>query len=390
MRLKTYNAPTLHAALRLARIELGSEAVLLEAKEREAETAEARFQVTFALEPDDTPAEPPPTKPERPHWKSFLSEALAAAPEAKTDRTSPGPEPEAPKPRSRGSRNHKSSSKRPKKCASEPPQAHGAVAPPEALAALRTSALAAVFGRLVAAGVAASESASLATRAAEAAGSDDDPAALESALQAILDAGWKVHSAPEPGAKATRTIALAGPAGAGKSATAVRAAMLLLRAYDRPAALVSLGRHPVGGVEALDAWATLLGLRLEIVEQAELLPEALERLTAGPRPPGSILVDTPPDLSTAKLVADAKLETHLVLPAVYSAADQTRAIERFAGFAPSAVVYTRMDEAAAPGALWALQKTSALPASFLGCGPETPGGLLQATARRLTQRILGR
>ena len=389
MKLKTYNAPTLHAALRLARIELGSEAVLLEAKEREAGTAEARFQVTFALEPDSTPAEPPPAKLERPHWKSFLSEAMTAAPEAKAAPPSPALEPEASKPRSRAAR-HKPLTKRAKQNAPEVSPVSGALASPEALAALRTPALAAVFGRLVAAGVSTSEAVALAARAAEGAGCDDDPAALEAALGEILDAGWKIHPASEPGAKGTRTLALAGPAGAGKSATAVRAAMLLLRAYDRPTALVSLGRHTVGGVEALDAWATLLGLRLEIVEQGDRLTETLERLTAGPRPPGAILIDTPPDVSTAKFAAHAKIETHLVLPAVYSAADQAKAIERYSVFAPSAVVYTRMDEAAAPGALWTLKKTFALPASFLGCGPETPGDLVPATARRLTQRILGR
>lgn len=394
MKLKTYNAPTLHAALRLARIELGSEAVLLEAKEREAETAEARFQVTFALgaEGELPPAPAPaPAKLEMPHWKSFLADALAESP-AEPPPAEPNPEPNpepAPKPRSRSARAKKpSAAKRPKKAAEAVlPES---LALPEALAGLRTTALAALFGRLASAGALSSEALALTSKAASAAGCDDDLPALEAALTSILDKGWLIHAAPEPQPQATRVIALAGPAGAGKSATAIRAALLLLHAYDRPAALVSLGRHPVGGVEMLDAWATLLGLRLEIEESPERLPGVLERLTAGPRPPGAILVDTPADLSAREAVLAAKLETHLVVPAVYSAADLTRTVERYAACAPKAAIYTRLDEAAAPGALWNLQRTSRLPASFLGCGPDTPGDLRPATARRLTQRLLGR
>jgi flagellar biosynthesis protein FlhF len=239
--------------------------------------------------------------------------------------------------------------------------------------------------------VTAADAATLTSLAAQAAGRDDDAAELETALRQTLDAGWRIHRGAAPDAKSTRVIALVGPSGAGKSATAVKAASLLLRAYSRPVALVSLGRHPIGGVEALESWSTLLSIRLEIVESPERLGEALDRLTTGLRPPGAILIDTPADGSAAAplaLVAD--LEAHLVVPAAYSPADLLRTAERYSTAALTAAVLTRLDEAAAPGALWAFQRASRLPASFLGCGPETPEGLEPATAGRLTQRLLGR
>jgi flagellar biosynthesis protein FlhF len=387
MKLKTYHAPTLHAALRLARIELGSEAVLLEAKEREAETAEARFQVTFALGAEGEIPRAAPAKLDMPHWKSFLSEAAAPAAAAVPE---PKPE-EPPKPQPRAARAKAAGPKR--KRPPKAPRAHEAA--PEAFAEaaglLRTAEIAALFGRLAAAGVTTAEAADLVSRAARSAGRDDDADALEAAVRETLDAGWKVHAAPEPAARTTRLLAFVGPAGAGKSATAVKAASLLLRAYDRPAALLSLGRHPVGGVEAVEAWATLLDMRLEIVEAPENLPAALDRLTAGPRPPGAVIFDTPADQSAAAALNQVQeLETHLVLPSTYSPADLLRTWERYGGARLDAAVPTRLDECAAPGALWSFQRRCGLPASYLGCGPETPGDLRPATARRLTQRLLGR
>jgi flagellar biosynthesis protein FlhF len=390
MKLKTYNAPTLHAALRLARIELGSEAVLLEAKERDAETAEARFQVTFALGAETETAAPLPAKLGMPHWKSYLGHEDVAAAQPKPEPPFQPEPPAEPKPRPRAARKTK---------AQAAPRPKAALAPPAidapglqgSLGALRTPELAAIFGRLVSAGVTAPDAKTLVARAARTAGHDDDAAALEAGLRDALDAGWRIQAAVEPQPQSTRVIALVGPAGAGKSTTAVKAAVLLLRAYDRPAALISVGRHPVGGAETLEAWATLVSLRLEIVESPDGLGAALERLAASPRPPGAVILDTPADCGAAEaLRAAGPLETHLVVPATYSPADLMLTIERYGGSALDAAIFTRLDEAAAPGSIWGFQRSTGLPASYLGCGPDTPGDLQPATAKRLTQRLLGR
>jgi flagellar biosynthesis protein FlhF len=369
MKLKTYHAPTLHAALRLARIELGSEAVLLEAKEREAETAEARFQVTFALGADGEIVQAPPARLEPPHWKRYVGPTQA-----------PPKSEQQPEPSRR-----RRSARKPKAVAPERPE------PGSVLDALRTPELAAIFGRLVGVGVPVAEATALAVRASEIASTNLDAAALEAGLRETLDAGWKLHSAAEPKTPAARLIALIGPSGAGKSATAVKIATHLQRSHDRPAALVSLGRHPIGGVEPLEAWAILLNLHLEIVESLEDLPLALDRLTNSPRPPGAVILDTPADGSAMEaLFRVAGLERHLVLPATHSPADLLRAVERSGDRPVDAVIFTRLDEAAAPGSLWGFQRSTELPISFLGCGAETPGDLYPATAARLTQKLLRR
>ncbi len=379
MKLKTYEAPTLHAALRLARIELGTEAVLLDANERDEETAEARFQVTFALGAEaDKLAVEQPSRLETPHWKTYLD-----APEEPAE----DPQPEA-KPAKRRSTRKKAAKTAKRKRAARGSTSRSKAAPEpkhEALAALRTPQLAAIYGRLVGVGVAPAEATGLALRAAAACGSDDDAQILEAAVAAELDAGWFVYGHAEPAADQTRVLALVGPAGAGKSTTAVKAARLLMRVYDRRAVLLSAGRHPVGGVEVLESWATLLGLQLEIVESAALLGPTLERLRAIPNPPGAIVVDTPADLDPTPAPA---AEVHLVLPAAYSPPDLARTIERYSPLQPDAAVVTRLDEAAAPGSLWNLQRTTPLPVSFLGCGPNAPADLQPATPQRLTRRLL--
>ncbi|MCB1018280.1 MAG: hypothetical protein H6509_09840 [Bryobacterales bacterium] len=397
MRLKTYHAPTLHAALRLARIELGSEAVLLEAKEQEAETAEARFQVTFALGADGelVQTQPPPVKIEQPHWKQFvdLPEPERAAKPELTYEPQPEPVPAAeakPKPKARARKRATRKTTTPKPALAAPPQAAAAPAQHSALEALRTPELAALFGRLSAVGVQSTEAASLAAAAARKAGCDNDPAALDAALRATLDAGWRIHTGREPAADRARLLVLTGPPGAGKSASAVRLARLLSQAYARPAALVSLGRHPVGGSAALETWATLLDMPLEIVEAPEKLDEALDRLLRAPLAPGAIVLDAPSDGEAVQAALAAGAEVHLVLSATDSQTDLQRAFELYAPCRPSGVLFTKLDAAALPGVLWNLQSRGARPASFLGCGPATPGDLEPATAKRLTQRLLGR
>ena len=393
MKLKTYEAPTLQAALKLARIELGSEAVLLEAKERKESTAEARFHVTFALDADiDALTKQQPIRLEMPHWQTYLPEEQEPDPMSEPEASAPPRRlPAKPKPKAkRGAARKKTAAPRRAKREPPPQPAARVVAPamPEPMSGLRTAELAALFGRLVATGIPAGEAARLATRAAETAGLDDDTPALEAALRETLDTGWRVHAGPtaEPGA--TRLIAFVGPAGAGKTTSAIKAARLLIQSYDRPATLISAGHQPIGSLDVLETWTTLLDLQLDIVESAAELPPTLDRLARAGNPPGTIILDVAAD--AAEVVRIPGVEIHIVLPATYSTADQLKTIERYSGLEPSATVITRFDEAAAPGSLWSLQRSNDLPASYLSCGPDTPGDFHPATPQRLTQRLLGR
>lgn len=74
MRLKTYYADSVQAAVRIAKIELGDQAVLLGSKQAESE-GDSRYEVTFgtaesAPEPEDAPTG-------RPHWKRFVPREVA-------------------------------------------------------------------------------------------------------------------------------------------------------------------------------------------------------------------------------------------------------------------------------------------------------------------------
>ena len=80
MKLKTYHAGTVRAALKLARVELGDDAVFVGAKEIE----QGRFRVTFALGgagrksaaagTQETPRRSPPAA--LPHWRKFVPPEL--------------------------------------------------------------------------------------------------------------------------------------------------------------------------------------------------------------------------------------------------------------------------------------------------------------------------
>lgn len=94
MKLKTYHAGTVRAALKLARVELGEDAVFLGASEVEDGAPTARFRVTFALsgpgrqaEAKAEPTAPAPARSEpsdgRPHWRKFVPPELTVARKAR-------------------------------------------------------------------------------------------------------------------------------------------------------------------------------------------------------------------------------------------------------------------------------------------------------------------
>jgi len=74
VRLKTYYADSVQAAVRIAKMELGNQAVLLGSKQAQGE-GDSRYEVTFGTA--DRAAEPEDAPTGRPHWKRFTPRELA-------------------------------------------------------------------------------------------------------------------------------------------------------------------------------------------------------------------------------------------------------------------------------------------------------------------------
>jgi flagellar biosynthesis protein FlhF len=69
-------------------------------------------------------------------------------------------------------------------------------------------------------------------------------------------------------------------------------------------------------------------------------------------------------------------------------ADLSRTIDRYEIFAPSKLIFTRIDETSSLGAIVSESARTGKPVSFLGTGQQIPEDIEPATANRLVEMVL--
>jgi flagellar biosynthesis protein FlhF len=92
------------------------------------------------------------------------------------------------------------------------------------------------------------------------------------------------------------------------------------------------------------------------------------------------------DLMLAEAATD---EVHLVLSSVASAKSLSKMAEQFAAVGTTALVLTKLDEAASLGNLLPLVRGCRLPLSYLTHGQNVPDDIAAAEPARLARVILG-
>ena len=196
----------------------------------------------------------------------------------------------------------------------------------------------------------------------------------------------------------TTTAALIGPPGAGKTATIAKIAIRYGLKLRRPVLLISADNQRVAASEQLRGYASILGLRFELAQSSRALGQLLDENRAY----GLILIDTA-GFSTHELsssdVNDGKeilrflagrndIRKHLVLPASMRGVDVNKLFSAWESFAPSHLIFSRMDETTACGPMLNEAMVSGLPVSFFAAGQRIPEDLEEASAEALIQRLL--
>ncbi|HZT30571.1 MAG TPA: hypothetical protein VFA33_11840 [Bryobacteraceae bacterium] len=212
-------------------------------------------------------------------------------------------------------------------------------------------------------------------------------------LAAELERRLAVAPELKPEEDRTRVAALVGPPGAGKTTTLVKLAVNYGLTAHRPVHLISMDGWRVGGAEQLRSYAAILGVGFQAVETTRSLEQSL----AEHRGKGLILIDTPgfspstmpeaKDLARG-LCQRADIDTHLVLPASMRYRDMLRALHEFEVFRPAKLLFTRLDETDAWGAVFCAAVRSGKPLSFLACGPIIPEDIEPASKSRVAAEIL--
>lgn len=226
-------------------------------------------------------------------------------------------------------------------------------------------------------------------------GAPPDRARLRLALAAELAGRFTTESRLGTGAAGPRVVALAGPCGAGKTATLVKLAARFGLTIRRPTHIISADSHRVAACEQLRAYAAILGIGFQVADGARALEQAIEEL----RHKDLILIDTPghgaADLDASSELAEflrsrPDIDTHLVLSASMRSADLSRMADRFDAFRPAKLIFTRLDETQSYGPVINEAVRTGKPVSFLAAGQRIPEDLEPATKERVIDLVLSR
>lgn len=191
-----------------------------------------------------------------------------------------------------------------------------------------------------------------------------------------------------------RIVALVGPPGSGKSACIAKLAAQFGIGARRPCHILAVDGHRIAASEQLRSYAAILGVGFQDVGTTTALAQALEEL----RYKDLILIDTP-GLSRAEmddagelarfLSGHPAIDTHLVLPASMRSADIQRTTDRFDTFGARKLLFTKLDETDAFGPIVSQSARTGKAVSFLSRGQQIPEDLEAASVDGIVNLVLG-
>ena len=222
---------------------------------------------------------------------------------------------------------------------------------------------------------------------------DDWESRLRAALESLCPASAELG---DPNA-AVKVCAFVGPSGAGKTSCAVKLAVHYGWQRGLRVQLVSLGPHRLGAAQQLQAYARVAEIPITTVEDASELGPALDRAGAAEQRPDLVIIDTPSyapsEPGRAAQAAQALcsrpgIDRHLVVSLSGSQAGQKRALDSCGAFGATKLLFTKLDECSAPGAILNGLAYAQLPVSFISTGPGVPEDIRPASPAYLAELML--
>ncbi|HID24643.1 MAG TPA: flagellar biosynthesis protein FlhF [Planctomycetaceae bacterium] len=222
--------------------------------------------------------------------------------------------------------------------------------------------------------------------------SDGD--AAMSLLTAMIESEIRCSGPITPRAGSRQVVALVGPTGVGKTTTIAKLAANFRLRDGIKMGLVTVDTYRIAAVEQLRTYAEIIDLPMKVVTSPLEMRRALEELngldlvlidTAGRSPRDDLKIQ-----ELKSLLAEADVdEVHLVLSMTASARSLIATAERFAPANITALVLTKLDEAAEMGTLLSVARKIPLPISYLTTGQDVPDDIEPARAGRIARLILG-
>jgi flagellar biosynthesis protein FlhF len=220
------------------------------------------------------------------------------------------------------------------------------------------------------------------------------PAGGFDAQNLLVEAAEEISAAFAVAPEIGRVTALVGPPGCGKTTTLVKLAITQGLARGRAVRLISTDTQRIGGAEQLRTYAEILGVPFQAVESTAALEHAIESAP----PSALVLIDTAgysaamlQDLGgdlAAFLSRRQDIDTHLVLTASMRLDDLYRTAGLYDAFRPAKLLFTRVDETSSLAAVFCVATRRNKPVSFLSAGQSVPEDLEPATREKIVESLV--
>jgi flagellar biosynthesis protein FlhF len=191
-----------------------------------------------------------------------------------------------------------------------------------------------------------------------------------------------------------RILSFIGPTGVGKTTTLAKLAARFALYHHKQVGLITIDTYRIGAVEQLRTYADITGMPIEVVMTPKDMPQALKRLadrelilidTAGRNAKNSLQISELASYMSALPLA----ETFLVLSATTKTKDLYQIVENFGKVNFNRLIFTKLDETGAYGALLNVVHCTGLPITYITTGQNVPDDIETANAEKLAKIILG-
>ncbi len=201
------------------------------------------------------------------------------------------------------------------------------------------------------------------------------------------------RSATPDGLPATRVVVFVGPTGVGKTTSIAKLAARLALKHRKKVVLLSLDGYRIGAVEQLKTYAGLMGMPFRFVRDVAELSRAIGECAQR----DFILVDTPghgprnagPVLALGRFLATFKdAECHLVMSATTKPRDIPEITSRFQCCEPDHLLFTKLDETTSLGPIFNELVRTGKPSRYYSDGQRVPEDFHAAPPERIVNLVL--
>lgn len=198
---------------------------------------------------------------------------------------------------------------------------------------------------------------------------------------------------PERPAK-RRVVALVGPTGVGKTTTVAKLAAQYSLFGNQSVGLLTVDTYRIAAVDQLKTYAEIINLPVEVAFSPDEVKSALERLSDR----DVVLMDTAGrsqknDAQMAELraylAAAQPDEIHLVLSTTTKQRDLDDCLAQFKGTGYRHLIFTKLDETDAFGAIYNSSQKAKCPITYLTFGQNVPDDIEEASQERLADLLVG-